>query len=123
MSKTRDPLTEVIRRNLIKFRDESGLSQADAADASGVSLDNLRRYEKGGSGVPATVLQQLATAYGHKAGDFYEENPPAAALSDRPVFFLRTMPGVEVDEAMYKDLVRIIAEKNEIARTRRTKRK
>ena len=36
MAKARDPQDEIVRQNIIKFRNEAGMSQADAADVSGV---------------------------------------------------------------------------------------
>lgn len=121
VAKRLDPVAETIRVNLVKFREEAGLSQADAANESGVPVDNLRRYERGGAGVDALVLKLLADAYGHQVDDFYMENPPPAKLDERPVFFLRTRGGIEVDEAVYRDLVEQVQAANQ--RLRESKRR
>ena len=42
-----DPVDALVRKNLIRFREEADMSQADAAAASGVDVANIRRYEKG----------------------------------------------------------------------------
>lgn len=112
MGKTRDPLEEVVRRNLVAFREKADLSQAQAADLSGVPLDNLRRYERLDSGVPATVLRQLADVYGHRVDDFYEPDPPPAKLEERPLLFLRSMPGTEIDPEVFDKVMRAIRDAN-----------
>lgn len=119
MGKTRDPQEETIQKNLAKFREEAELSQAQAADLSGVPLDNLRRYEKGASGVPATVLKMLADVYGHRVDDFYAIDPPKADRAEAPVFFLRTFPGAEVDAEVYRDLIKAIEDGNMRQRKKR----
>lgn len=47
MAKSADPRDEIVRVNLKKFREEAGLIQAEAAELSGIPIDNLRRYENG----------------------------------------------------------------------------
>src|ERR1044072_8766818 len=98
MARTRDPMNDRIRINLKLFRQETGMSTDDAARASGIPLDNLRRYESGGSGVPSDVLFKLAEIYGHSVDDFALEHPPRANLTARPMFHLSTTPGMDVDE-------------------------
>lgn len=123
MGKTRDLQEETILNNLKRFREEVELSQAQAADLSGVPLDNLRRYEKGDSGVPATVLKQLADVYGHKVDDFYRDDPPKADRAEVPAYFLRTFPGMELDPDLHRKVLRFISEVNAEARSRKPKRK
>lgn len=93
-----EPLEEIVRRNLKKFREEAGLSQEQAAEVSGVPASAIVRYESGKTDqVPGTALRLLAVVYGHSTDDFYEPSPPPAKLADRPVIFLRTMPGTVID--------------------------
>lgn len=121
-AKPPDPLDEVVRGNLKKFREEADISQAESAELAGIPIDNLRRYENGVTGtVPGTVLRQLAKVYGHAVDDFFEKSPPPARLEDRPVFFLRTRPGVEVDFETHARLQEIIDKANREVRTRRKK--
>jgi len=108
-----DPDDLICRRNMVSFRDEAGLSQADAADISGVAIDNLRRYESGKtSTVPGPVIARLAKAYGHAAEDFYSANPPKANLDGRPVYFLRTRPGAVIDEKVHAEVLAVIDKAN-----------
>ena len=122
MAKRLEPIAETIRVNLVKFREEAGLSQADAANESGVPVDNLRRYERGGAGVDALVLKQLADAYGHQVDDFYSPDPPPAKLEERPVFFLRTRGGVEIDEEIYRQLLEQVQVANQRQRDLKKRR-
>ena len=122
VARTRDPMNDLIRKNLKAFRLEADMSTDAAAQASGIPLDNLRRYETGGSGVPSDVLFKLAEIYGHDVADFAMEHPPKANLSGRPVFHLRTTPGVDVDEKEYRRLQDIIAKTNADIRSKRTRK-
>jgi transcriptional regulator with XRE-family HTH domain len=120
MTDPQDHEDEIVRKNLIAFREAADLSQADAAEVAGIALDNLRRYENGKTNkVPGTVLAALAKAYGHAIEDFMSASPPPARLEDRPVFFLRTRPGAEVDAKVYKKLQEIIEEANREVRGRK----
>lgn len=91
---------------MIKFRGQAGLSQAEAADLSGVPLDALRRYETGiSAAIPYSVVAKLAEAYGRATDHFNMPEPPAPPKRDElPVFFLRTRPGAKVDEATLRKL-------------------
>lgn len=123
MAKPTDPMDEIVRANLIKFRDEAKLSQADAADIAGVALDNLRRYENGTTAtVPGTVLSALARSYGHAVDDFFSPTPPPAKLDERPIFFLRTRPGAEIDPKTYRELQDLIDKANKDARKKTAKK-
>lgn len=115
MAKSKDlnPQDEIVRANMIKFRNEADLSQADAADASGVPIDALRRYETGQTAsVPGTVIAALGKIYGHSMDDFMSKTPPTANLADRPVFFLRTLPGASVDRDTLEKLQDMIDKAN-----------
>lgn len=122
MAKITDPHDEIVRINLKKFREEASLSQAEAAEMAGVPIDNLRRYENGvTSNVPGVVLFQLSKIYGHAVDDFHQLNPPPAKLDDRPVFFLRTRPGVDIDPDTLAKLHEVIDKANRELRTKRKK--
>jgi len=122
MAKPPDPIDEIVRGNLKKFREEAELTQSAAADLTGIAIDNLRRYENGVTGtVPGTVLRVLAKAYGHSVDDFFEAHPPPASPEDRPVFFLRTRPGVEIDHEAHRKLQEIVDKVNREVKPRRKK--
>ena len=115
-------MNDRIKENLKKFRLESGLTSDQVAQISGVSVDNLRRYEGGGSGVPSEVLHKLAGIYGHSMEDFFMEHPPEPDLASRPAFHLRTLPGVEIDEKKFRELQEIVNRANEAVRPKRAKK-
>jgi transcriptional regulator with XRE-family HTH domain len=113
MANPREPDYEIVRRNLRRFREEAEFSQAEAAEFSGVPIDNLRRYESGKTEkVPATVLAELGHIYGHRMEDFFESDPPKAKLDQRPTFALRTRPGAKVDAKVLKMLEDLIEKAN-----------
>lgn len=112
MAKTRDPEVEIVRKNLVEFRKRAGLTQDDAAQFSGVPVDNLRRYERGDSGVSADALRKLAVIYGHAMDHFYMEKPPAPDLAGRPAIHLKALPGQDLDEAEYKRIQGIVERAN-----------
>ena len=120
-----DPLEEVVRRNVIAFREEAGLSQADAADVSGVPVYNLSRYERGETrNIPATVLHVLAEAYGRNVGDFYEPDPPPPAkLEERPAIFLRSRPDTAIDQEVYEKVMRAVRDANAELRAKKKPRR
>lgn len=117
-----DPLDEIVRSNLKRFREEARYTQTESAELSGVNLDNLRRYESGETvTVPGTVLQRLAPVYGHEVGDFFLPDPPAGKIEEAPAIFLRTRPGVEIDTATIRKLQKIIDDTNRDVRLKRKK--
>jgi len=83
-----DPTEELIRRNLIRFREALGLDQFAAATATGIPYEELRSYELGDATVPPARLAAIAAAYGCRAGDFFEDRMPALDASKVPVIHL-----------------------------------
>ena len=49
---------------LIQARKDTGLSQADAAQRSGINITSIRRYEQGTARPTRTALRRLALIYG-----------------------------------------------------------
>lgn len=120
MAKAADPRDEIVRRNLVKFREDAKLSQAQAGDLSGVPVDAIRRYETGVTAtVPGTVLSELAKLYGQTVDAFFMPDPPKAKLEEAPAIFMRTRPGVEIDQDTYDQIRRIIDEANEKLRSKK----
>lgn len=122
-SKLLDPVEEIIRANVLRFREESGLSQAQVADISGVPMNNFSRYERGDHPFPASVIVQLSAVFGRPVGDFYASDPgPPPKVDDLDVFFLRTRPGREIDEKIAAEVREALAAANARARGRRPKK-
>lgn len=124
VAKTPDPMDELVRQNLKKFREEAGLNQSDAAELSGVAIDNLRRYESGKTvNVPATVVAALCRVYGHSMDDVFLAHPPPAKLEEAPAVFLRTRPGVEVPRELMEKLQADVDKVNRQVKPRRIGKK
>ena len=122
MAKPQDPLDEIVRGNLKRFREEANYTQTESAELSGVNLDNLRRYESGDTAtVPGTVLQRLAQVYGHQVGDFFMPDPPPGKIEEAPAIFLRTRPGVDIDTGTMRKLQKIVDDVNRDVRSKRKK--
>lgn len=120
--KAPEPVEELIKANLLKFREEAGLSQSEAAELSGVVIDNLRRYETGSTrSVPAAALAALAKVYGHSVDDFFQEEPPPARLDEAPTIFLRIRPGSDVPSEKLRQLQSEVDRVNREIRARRKK--
>lgn len=92
----RDGQGELVRTNLVRFREELDLSQEAVATRAGVSVDSLRRYEQG-RGVDALTLKLLADAVGHAVDHFFMPDPPPSDPTLVPAFIMRVAPGVQVD--------------------------
>lgn len=122
-AKATDPRDELVRRNMVRFREEAELSQAQVGDLSGIPVDAIRRYETGVTQtVPGTVLSELAKLYGRSMDDFFATNPPKAKLEEAPVLFLRTRPGVEIDHDLFKKIQDMIDDANTKLRGKKGKK-
>jgi len=125
MSATHD----LVSKNFLKFREDVGLSQADAAELGGVSVSSLSKIEQGARGVPrAATLERFAEIYGRKVGDFFAESPAPLseeALLGRAVWRVRVLPGFEPDADLAAKLEEFVKNLNreQIARLRRRAQK
>ena len=67
-----DRVTAAIARRLASRRRELGLSLADVAKRSGVSLQQIHRYEIGANGIAAPMLWQLSRCLDMPIERFFE---------------------------------------------------
>ena len=76
--------TNPIPSRLAQARRETGLTQEQAADRSGLSRTSIARYEGGTVGPSPVALNMLATIYGKPAEWFFgeEEEPEATPEED-----------------------------------------
>lgn len=118
MAKVHDPIDQRLRENLQKFIAESGYTQNQVADLSGVPQANLSRYLRGENAIPANVLPLLAEALGRDPGDFYAAAPPPANIEDAAPVLFKARPGVELTE----EEAREIEELRERMKARRAKK-
>lgn len=118
-----DPRDEIVRTNLVAFREEADLSQAELGDLSGVPVDAIRRYEGGVTAtIPGTALSEFARVFGRSIDDFFMTHPPKAKPQEAPVLFLRARPGVEVDIDLYKKLQEMVDDANAKMRGKKAKK-
>lgn len=122
MARTRDPRNDLVIKNLKKAREVAGLSTDQAAQASTVPVDNLRRYEAGKSGVPSDALRKLAATYGHKMDDFFEPTLPKPNLAARDPLRLMALPGMDVDEEFLRQAQEVINKLNATYRAKKAKK-
>jgi transcriptional regulator with XRE-family HTH domain len=123
MAKAPDPRDELVRRNMVRFREEADLSQAQVGDLTGIPVDAIRRYEGGTTAtVPGTVLSELAKLYGRSMDDFFATNPPKGKPDEAPVLFLRSRPGAEIDQELYEKIKAMIDDANSKMRGKKAKK-
>lgn len=116
MAKTRDPMRDVIRKNLRVFREEAKLTAEKVASFTGIPIDSLRRWESGKTTPPVAALSRLAEVYGHDMKDFTLENPPKPNLKARPGIALIELDGVAVDPEQMLRLQRLVEDINQTTR-------
>lgn len=68
---------DVMAAKLRGRRAEAGMNQTQAAEAAGVSIVTLGRYENGESSPNGNVLFKLAKAYGCTPNDLFGWGDPA----------------------------------------------
>lgn len=119
MASPRDSESETVRKNLNHYRLRAGLTQEEASQISGVAVDSIRRYEGGKMGASAASLRAIAKVYGCRMEDFYDPARPEPDLTNRPVIFLRTLPGVTIDHGVMGELEKLVEKANALARTKK----
>jgi transcriptional regulator with XRE-family HTH domain len=80
----------VDKNRLEEIRKARGLKQPDIAEAMGVSVPQVSRWENSVDAIPSTRLASMAAAYQCTVGEIFEESPtpltePVARLAVRHV--------------------------------------
>lgn len=114
-----EPIDDLMRRNLVRFIDESGYSQLQVADMAGIPQANLGRYCRGENAVPANILPVLATVFGRTVSDFFASEPPPGDIESAPPVFLKRRPGATWTDEDQRDADEFL----ERLRSRRLKKK
>lgn len=95
---------ETIRRNLILFREQSGLSRSSLSILSGIPEKNIVRYEAGDTGISGAAVAAFARVFGRDPGDFHKHPPPPPPRKeDLPSLFLSQRPDSEVPEEILRE--------------------
>lgn len=117
-----DPIEERLRVNLLRFIAESGYSDVQVADLSGITQASLSRYKRGENSIPSDALKRLAELFGRSIEDFYQREPPKPPpreeAASRFPFFLRSRPEIQITEEDIDDWNEFL----EKARKRRAKK-
>lgn len=95
--------TWTFQDRLRKAREHAGMTQSELAEATGVSLNSLNRYEKGQRSPANDVVSAIAQATNVPLEWFYQDEsaqPPTAPTGDLPASLtVRWTPdGIEVDQ-------------------------
>lgn len=67
-----------VRVNLVRFRNEHGLPQEEAALRAGISTSQLSKMESGARGISNDMQETFATLYRHAVAHLHLADPPAA---------------------------------------------
>lgn len=98
----RSVIEQRIAANLARFVEDSGYSQNQVADMSGIPQATLGRYMRGENAPPADALGALAQVLGRSVDDFYRRDPPPQKkreqLEEENPMWLRHHPGVDLTE-------------------------
>lgn len=116
MAKAHDPVLEIIRKNLRRFREEADLTVEVVAGFADLSIDSLRRWERKTQKVPIDALVKLGEIYGHSIADFHNPNPPKADLKHRPAVAYKQLPGTHISPEMHAKIQRVMEEANNESR-------
>jgi len=114
-----DPPAVVIRKNLVRFREEAGYDLVLASDTTDIPFETLIRYESGEEEPPGSALVALARAYGRSLGDFDKLEPPPANVDEVPWIHFRFRPPfqpTEQDVAELQEVVRRISQRYRAAK-------
>ncbi|MBF0808374.1 XRE family transcriptional regulator [Rothia nasimurium] len=95
--------TWTFQDRLRKAREHAGMTQSELAEATGVSLNSLNRYEKGQRSPANDVVSAIAQATNVPLEWFYQDDdtqPVAIPTGDLPASLtVRWTPGgIEVDQ-------------------------
>lgn len=66
-------ISEIFAKNLKALRDQRGWTQSDLANASGVSLEQIKKLETEKSWVSTGSIQHLARAFGCPEADLFRD--------------------------------------------------
>jgi transcriptional regulator with XRE-family HTH domain len=118
MANRPDSESELIRLNLKRFREGMGLTTEELADEANIPIDTLRRLENGRrSSVPdVRDLRRLAVPLGRTLDEFFQENPSPSQPTERPVYYIKVRRGAAYNEAIHRELVRVIQQANDAER-------
>jgi transcriptional regulator with XRE-family HTH domain len=109
-----DPIDLHVGRRLRARRKLMNLSQAELADALGVTFQQIQKYERGANRVSASTLYKMAVALEIPVASFYEGLPPPgaapgrrAARADEALAVLESLAATAVGVEMAKIMISV----------------
>lgn len=78
-----DPVDVAIGEEILRRRKARKMTQAQLAEATGVTFQQLQKYERGVNRVSAARLLQIATALGDHPGAFFPVNGDREGAEER----------------------------------------
>lgn len=82
---------EIFARNIRRFREEAGLSQAGLAALVGVALNTVTKWEQRERAPSTIVLHRLAEKLGRPMEHFFLAAPPPVTPVEIPAFALQVI--------------------------------
>lgn len=78
------PVDVHVGRKVVEVRKRRGLTQSDLAKATGVTFQQVQKYERGTNRISASRLHQIAAFLGEPVSSFFPMNADAVELDDAP---------------------------------------
>lgn len=73
-------IREIVRKNLIRFRKEKGVTQSDVGAYLGITKTGVASWEQGRTSPDIETIYLLSQYYRKSLDDFYEEEPVIASV-------------------------------------------
>jgi transcriptional regulator with XRE-family HTH domain len=100
-----DPVDVAVGARIRLLRKLRGLSQQALAQASGVTFQQIQKYERGANRVSASMLARIAAALGTPVADLFGEDSPGKSAVDGAAMLLAQPGALELLQA-YVELPR-----------------
>jgi len=78
------PVDVHVGRKVVEVRKRQGLTQSDLAKATGVTFQQVQKYERGTNRISASRLHQIAAFLGEPVSSFFPTDPDAVEPDDAP---------------------------------------
>ncbi|MBX9576093.1 MAG: helix-turn-helix domain-containing protein [Caulobacteraceae bacterium] len=78
------PIDVHVGRKVVEVRKRRGLTQSDLAKATGVTFQQVQKYERGTNRISASRLHQIAEFLGEPVSSFFPADPDAVEFEDAP---------------------------------------
>ena len=94
-----DPIDVAVGARIRLFRKMRGQSQQALADATGVTFQQIQKYERGSNRVSASMLAKIAQALGAPVAELFGETGPGMSAVDEVAGLLAQPGAIELLKA------------------------